>query len=113
MLETPTLSEAVGAKRKRIWGAWWLREVEVVGEIHRVSVAVRELPQAPIFFDEAKDAREPAAVMIDHPGPCIGGDDEERDADPEPEAVHLWRGLVIVEAAVVVPGDEEGRVLPH
>src|SRR4029453_13639683 len=90
-LETSASSEAVGAKRQRIWAAWRLGEVEVVGEIHRVSVAVRKLPQAPILFYEAKDARELTEVMIDHPAPRVGRDDEQRDADPEPEAVHLRR----------------------
>jgi hypothetical protein len=52
----PPSWEAVSAKRERIGPVWSRREIEVVREIGRIAVTVRQLPESPVVLDEPEDA---------------------------------------------------------
>src|SRR4051794_21728023 len=108
----PDRADAVVAERERVRRPRVLVEVERRGERRGLAVAMRELVQAPVVLDEAQDARELAELAADEPVLRVWADDHERDADPEPVAVHLWRRDVVVEAAVVVPREEDRRRVP-
>ena len=90
-----------------------LVEVEEVAQVERVAVPMGELGESPVVLDEAQDARELAELRVDGAGLRVRADREQRDPEPEPEVVDLRRRHVVVEAAVVVPRDEDRGVLPE
>src|SRR4051812_6237168 len=104
---------AVGAERQQVRRAWGLPEIEVVAEVVRARVPLRELRERPVVLDEPQDRGEVAQMIVDEALPGIRRDQQERNAEPEAEPVHLRRRNVIVEPAVVVPRDEDGGALPH
>src|ERR687892_1263990 len=103
---------AIGAEWQWIRRPRFLAEVERREQGSRLSVAVRELRQSPVVLHEPENARELAELVRHEAALRVRRDDEQRHADPEPEVVALgWRD-VVVDPAVVVPGDEDGGVLP-
>src|SRR5918994_7481860 len=102
----------IGAEWERIGRPGLLLEVERRQQRGRLSVAVRELRHSPVVLNEPENARELAELVGHVSAFRVRRDHEQRHADPKPEVVDLrWRD-VVVEPAVVVPGDEDGRVLP-
>src|SRR5918996_4545509 len=102
----------IGTEWELIGRPGLLLEVERRQERRRLAVSVRELRQSPVVLHEPQYARELAELVRHEAALRVGRDNEQRHADPEPEVVDLrWRD-VVVEPAVVVPGDEDGGVLP-
>ena len=75
--------------------------------------AGEEGAQVPVVLDEAEHARELPLLVADLPIDRVRADHEEGNAEAEPHPVDVRRRNVIVEPAVVVPRDEDRRVLPH
>ena len=69
--------------------------------------------QRPVVLDEPDHAGELARLVADRAVDRVRAQHQQRHAEPEPHPVHVGRRDVIVEAAVVVPGHEDRRVLPH
>ena len=76
------------------------------------SDRARRAAAAPVVLDEPNRRREFGELVADVPVEQAG-DHEHRRPDPEAERVDLrWRD-VVVEAAVIVPREEDGGVCPH
>jgi hypothetical protein len=104
--------DAVGAEREWVGRSRRLLEVERGQQRRRLAVPMRELGEPPVVLDEPKHAGELAELVADESLPRVGADHEQRDPDPETEVVDLRRRHVVVEPAVVVPGDEDRGGVP-
>src|SRR5579862_3229539 len=83
---------------------------EIVGL--RIAVARRHGGQVENALAELRDRGVLPALVLHEAALGKGTDDDGGDSEPEPEIVHPLRGDVIVESAVVVPGQNDGGVVP-
>src|SRR5919201_3325190 len=104
-----------------------LREVEVADEVPelrralphvgaRVGAAVRArvepLTLQEVVLDELHVCVERQRLVVDEAAPRVRADHEAGDAQAVAVLVHPRRDDVVVEAAPVVPGEEDRRALP-
>ena len=87
--------------------------VEAVGEVVGEDVSGAEGWEVEVFFDVGEEAAGLVGDVGDVAGFGVGGDDEEWDAEAEAHVVDLGGRDVIVPAAPVVPGDEDGGGVPE
>ena len=108
-------------------GSWCLREIEVVAQIaelrrvlpHRrspigpaVGRGVETTTAEEAVLDEAQVRIERVRRVVDEALLRVSTDDQRRDPDPDRVAVDRRRCEMVVEAAPVVPRDEDCRRVP-
>ncbi len=92
-----------------------LGEVEIGHQVVGCGVPMLERGQAEVLLGEAQHAGELQLGVIHARlrrvggGVCVGRDHQERDAKAQSQGILLRWGDMVVEAAVVVPGEEDRR----
>ena len=67
----------------------------------------RQAPQAPVRFDKRDQRIEGSELRVHGAGAYKRRDDEQRYPDPGAKRIESGRGHVIVESAVVIPGEKD------
>jgi len=96
-----------------------LREVEEFRQVRagaRVREIQRSLLDSVVLFNKAQDTAEIKMVVVDVARFCVGGNDDERNAEAiliiaEWLRQNRWR-LMVVPAAPIVPSNQDRSVVP-
>ena len=89
------------------------REIEAIGGRRgRAFVSRGELPEPEDVFGKAQYARGFVPHVRNVPVLGVGRDYEQRNAKAEAIVVFEWRRDFVIEAAPIVPLNEDGRAVP-
>src|ERR1700722_4571705 len=91
---------------------WILRVVEAIDDARRALVVAAERPQIPVLLNVLEDAGKLVVRLRDVTWPRVRGDNDCRNAQTQPSVSQLLPDAVVVEAAPIVPNDDDGRRAP-
>lgn len=87
-------------------------KIETIKRVVRRHVTVSECWQRKSLFNKLQHRGEFVLCMRYLVGPRVRGNDEQRYTRTESESINARRGNMVVEASVIIPGEEYHRGIP-